>query len=79
MRHLTVALSAFSMAVALSAFNGGVASAQSGSFFTPADSPATAKPSGFGAAASRLNPANWKMPKMKMPSFGSLMPGQDDR
>jgi len=33
----------------------------------------------IGQMASRLNPANWTMPKLRMPKMPSLLPGQEDR
>lgn len=41
--------------------------------------PTTSSTPTFGEMAAKLNPANWKMPAMKMPKFGDLLPGQDDR
>lgn len=34
---------------------------------------------GGAAPLGPLNPANWKMPSFKMPSFGNLMPGSDEK
>jgi hypothetical protein len=39
---------------------------------------ATAQESGA-APMGPLNPANWKMPSFKMPTFQSLMPGNDEK
>lgn len=35
--------------------------------------------SGFGKAASAMNPLNWKMPQIKMPNFKSLLPSRAER
>ena len=39
----------------------------------------TVEPSPLGKVASGLNPANWKMPEWKMPSFNGLLPSQDEK
>ena len=35
--------------------------------------------SGFGKAASAMNPLNWKMPQLKMPNFKSLLPSKAEQ
>ena len=35
--------------------------------------------SGFGQAASAMNPLNWKMPELKMPNFKSLLPSKAEQ
>jgi hypothetical protein len=35
--------------------------------------------SGFGQAASAMNPMNWKMPQLKMPNFKSLLPSKAEQ
>ena len=42
-----------------------------------ADSPV--EPTPLSRMAQGLNPANWKMPKFNVPSFKSILPGQDDK
>ena len=37
------------------------------------------EPSPLGQMASGLNPANWKMPEWKMPSFQQMLPSQDEK
>ena len=37
------------------------------------------KPSPTARLARGLNPANWQMPKWKMPDVRSIMPGQDEK
>ncbi|MGI9473432.1 MAG: hypothetical protein ACR2NZ_17960 [Rubripirellula sp.] len=37
------------------------------------------EPSPAGQITSALNPANWKMPKFKMPSFKALLPSNDEQ
>ncbi|MCG8650909.1 MAG: hypothetical protein MI861_13810 [Pirellulales bacterium] len=42
-----------------------------------ADKPVRSSP--VGRMVDTLNPANWKMPSMKMPKFSSILPARDEK
>lgn len=44
-----------------------------------ANADTTVEPSPMGKMVSGLNPMNWKMPKLKMPSFKEMLPGQEEK
>ena len=41
--------------------------------------PSAVSAPGFGDLVSKLNPANWKMPTLRMPKVADVMPGSDEK